>query len=142
MAVDYVVAQHATSQRRACQIVRQHRSGQRYHSCKDPKTALRARMRELSRIRMRYGYRRLHVLESRLDLEDRARQGSVSTPEIDKIDNAVSRIKVPLNYSDQYYDLRQHIELVRQRLANRQHVVRPVNASEKAAAEREVVGRS
>ena len=65
MAVDYVVAQHATSQRRACQIVRQHRSGQRYRSCKDPKTALRARMRELSRIRMRYGYRRLHVLLKR-----------------------------------------------------------------------------
>lgn len=71
------------------------------------------------RRRILYWYRRLHVLESRLDREERARDGAVSTPEIDKIDTAVARIRVPLNYSDQYYDLRQHIELVRQRLASR-----------------------
>ena len=43
----------------------------------------------------------------------------VGTPEIERIDSAVSKIKVPLAYSDQYYDLRQHIELVRQRLEGR-----------------------
>jgi hypothetical protein len=31
----------------------------------------------------------------------------------------VSRIRVPLNFSDQYYDLRSHIDLVRQRLGAR-----------------------
>jgi putative transposase len=35
---------------------------QYYQSCKDPRTALRARMRELAQVRVRYGYRRLHVL--------------------------------------------------------------------------------
>jgi putative transposase len=33
-----------------------------YQSPKDPKTALRARMRELAQVRIRYGYRRLRVL--------------------------------------------------------------------------------
>jgi putative transposase len=61
-AVDYVIDHYATSRRRACRIVRQHRSMQYYRSCKDPKTALRLRMRELAQVRMRYGYRRLHVL--------------------------------------------------------------------------------
>ena len=35
---------------------------QYYQSRMDPKTALRARMRELAQVRIRYGYRRLHVL--------------------------------------------------------------------------------
>jgi putative transposase len=61
-AVDYVVDHYATSHRRACRIVQQHRSMQYYRSRMDPKTALRARMRELAQVRIRYGYRRLHVL--------------------------------------------------------------------------------
>ena len=61
-AVDYVVAHYATSRRRACRLVCQHRSVQYYRSRKDPKLALRARMRELAQVRIRYGYRRLHVL--------------------------------------------------------------------------------
>ena len=43
-------------------MIRQHRSVQYYRSCKDPKTGLRARMRELAQVRVRYGYRRLQVL--------------------------------------------------------------------------------
>ncbi len=61
-AVDYVVGHYATSRRRACRVVCQHRSVQYYRSRKDPKTALRQRMRELAQVRIRYGYRRLHVL--------------------------------------------------------------------------------
>ena len=61
-AVDYVVDHYAIARRRACRIVRQHRSVHYYRSCKDPRTALRVRMRELAQVRMRYGYRRLHVL--------------------------------------------------------------------------------
>lgn len=61
-AVDYVVDHYATSRRRACRVVCQHRSVQYYRSRKDPKTALRHRMRELAQVRIRYGYRRLHVL--------------------------------------------------------------------------------
>ena len=39
--------------------------------------------------------------------------------EFDRIDSAVRRIRVPLYYSDKLYDLRGHIDLVRQRLAVR-----------------------
>lgn len=65
LAVAYIVEHYATSQRRACRIAGQHRSAQTYQSRKDPKTALRQRLRELAQTRMRNGYRRLHVLLKR-----------------------------------------------------------------------------
>jgi putative transposase len=34
----------------------------KYASCRDPLTALRQRMRELARTRVRFGYQRLRVL--------------------------------------------------------------------------------
>ena len=61
-AVDYIVGHYSLPRRRACGIVRQQRSTNYYRSCKDPKTGLRTRMRELAQARVRYGYRRLHVL--------------------------------------------------------------------------------
>jgi putative transposase len=61
-AVAYIVSHYALAHRRACRILRQHRSVDRYRSRLDPRTALRSRMRELAQVRMRYGYRRLHVL--------------------------------------------------------------------------------
>jgi putative transposase len=61
-AVVYIVDHYAVARRQACRIIKHHRSVQYYKSCKDPRTALRARMRELAQVRMRYGYRRLHVL--------------------------------------------------------------------------------
>ena len=61
-AVEYAVQNYGISRRRACRITKQHRSMQYYRSRKDPRTALRARMRELAQTRVRYGYRRLHVL--------------------------------------------------------------------------------
>ena len=64
-AVAYVVDRYHLSTRRACRIVKEHRSGYYYRSCKDPRTALRGRMRELAQTRIRYGYRRLHVLLKR-----------------------------------------------------------------------------
>lgn len=60
--VEYVTTHYAISQRRACRIVGQHRSNQYYRSCKDPRVDLRNRMRELAQVRVRYGYRRLHIL--------------------------------------------------------------------------------
>jgi len=62
LAVDYIVRRHHISQRRACRLVKQHRSNQHYRSVKDPRHDLRLRMRELAQVRVRYGYRRLHVL--------------------------------------------------------------------------------
>jgi hypothetical protein len=49
-------------QRRACRLVRQHRGILFYRSRMDPRTGLRARMREIAQTRVRYRYRRIHVL--------------------------------------------------------------------------------
>ena len=61
-AVSYMVSHHRISQRRACRLVGQHRSVHYYRSCRDSRLELRQRMRELAQVRIRYGYRRIHVL--------------------------------------------------------------------------------
>ena len=53
------------SERRACQVLAVGRSTQRYQSRKDAQLPLRSRLRELAVTRMRYGYRRLHILLQR-----------------------------------------------------------------------------
>ncbi len=53
---------YQVSERRACQATGFHRSSQRYRSRRDPQTELRLRLRDLAASRVRYGYRRLHVL--------------------------------------------------------------------------------
>jgi putative transposase len=64
-AVGYLVEHHRYSKRRACRLVRQHRSNEYYRSVKDPRNDLRARMKEIAQVRVRYGYRRIHVLLKR-----------------------------------------------------------------------------
>ena len=63
--MEYIVTHYALNVRRACRLVKQTRSIQYYRSVKDPRNDLRARMRELAGARVRYGYRRLHVLLKR-----------------------------------------------------------------------------
>ena len=62
-AVKYLLGRHRVSERRACQLVGQHRSTQRYAS--QPPTLelqLVARMNELAERHPRYGYRRIWAL--------------------------------------------------------------------------------
>ena len=68
------------------------------------------------RRRLLYWYRQLKHLENQLQLDGDAEHRQVSLDELERIDHAVRRIRVPLNFSDQLYDLRGHINLVRQRL--------------------------
>lgn len=63
--MDYIVEHHGCSKRRACRLVKQHRSTHYYRSVKDRREDLRVRMREIARTRVRYGYRRIHVLLKR-----------------------------------------------------------------------------
>jgi putative transposase len=63
--VAYVVASHGYSERRACRLTRQHRSTQRKPSIRDPRTELRRRMHEIVATRIRYGYRRVHIMLKR-----------------------------------------------------------------------------
>jgi putative transposase len=53
---------YQVSERRACHTTGFRRSSQRYRSRRDPQTALRIRLKDLAASRVRYGYRRLHVL--------------------------------------------------------------------------------
>jgi putative transposase len=63
--VAYMTSHYGISQRRACRLIKQPRSNQYYVSRKDPRKDLRQRMREIANTRIRYGYRRVHVLLKR-----------------------------------------------------------------------------
>ena len=63
--VAYVTAYHGYSERRACALTRQARSTQRKPSVRDPRTAMRLRMHEIAQTRVRYGYRRVHIMLKR-----------------------------------------------------------------------------
>ena len=65
MAVDYLMSTYTISQRRACQLMKQSRRVQVYRSIKDPRDDVRLRMRQICGVRVRYGYRRVHVLLKR-----------------------------------------------------------------------------
>ena len=53
---------YRVSERRACRAAGFARASQRYRSVADPQEELRLRLKELAESRVRYGYRRLHVL--------------------------------------------------------------------------------
>lgn len=60
--VEYLCDHYGVPLRRACRLVGLHRSVFYYASVLNPRLELRERMRELARVRVRFGYRRLHVL--------------------------------------------------------------------------------
>jgi putative transposase len=63
--VRYFRAGFRVSERRACRVAGITRSSCRYRSQAADQTALRLRLRDLAATRVRYGYRRLHVLLQR-----------------------------------------------------------------------------
>ena len=70
--------------------------------------------RIMSRIYRWYG--RLKQLEYELDLEGSQLNKADALTRLDDIERGVSRIRTPLAFSENLYNLRAHIELVRQRL--------------------------
>ena len=60
--VGHLRAAYGVSERRACDAGGFRRSSQRYRSRRAPQAELRIRLRDLAASRVRYGYRRLHVL--------------------------------------------------------------------------------
>jgi hypothetical protein len=69
------------------------------------------------RRRLVYWYRQLKALERNLDSGGANYDAAALQAEFERIESHVRGIRVPLYYSNQLYDLRGHIELVRQRLA-------------------------
>jgi putative transposase len=61
-AVQFFRAGFRVSERRACRVAAVPRSSCRYRSVATDQTPLRIRLRDLAAARVRYGYRRLHVL--------------------------------------------------------------------------------
>ncbi|MCL4767706.1 MAG: ABC transporter substrate-binding protein [Hyphomicrobiaceae bacterium] len=76
------------------------------------------------RRRLLYWYRQLKALEKSLQGARTPGELAAQHAEIERIDAGVQRIRVPLAFSDQFYDLRGHIDLVRQRLGHRSPAVR------------------
>ena len=60
--VNFLQASYGVSERRACRVTGASRASHRYRSQADPQHELRLRVRELAQARVRYGYRRIHVL--------------------------------------------------------------------------------
>jgi hypothetical protein len=71
------------------------------------------------RARIYRWYRDLELLDERLDAAPDAATRDAALVELDRIEQEARRVDVPLSFAGQLYHLRQHIELVRQRLADR-----------------------
>jgi TRAP-type uncharacterized transport system substrate-binding protein len=85
------------------------------------------------RRRLIHWYRHLKALERNLDSRGAKYDLAHHQAEVERIDGAVRRIRVPSYFSNELYDLRLHIDLVRQRLAMRPS--RQVTAEAAQAAE-------
>lgn len=57
-----LVNEYRVSERRACQVIEIGRTSYRYQSTRDEQVALRLRINEIAKVRVRYGYKRIHVL--------------------------------------------------------------------------------
>ena len=63
--VEYLRGVYRVSQRHACRVAQVAPSTLRYQSIREPRTALRLRMREIAQVRVRYGYRKIRILLNR-----------------------------------------------------------------------------
>ena len=67
------------------------------------------------RRRLLYWYGQLKALETSIDLNNSDGNMIEQQAELERIENAVSHIRFPLAFTDQLYDLRGHIHIVRRR---------------------------
>jgi TRAP-type uncharacterized transport system substrate-binding protein len=73
----------------------------------------------IARRRLFYWYAKLKALEASFDADPKDLQLAESRAEIERIEHAVSHISIPLTFSDQVYNLRSHIDIVRRKIASR-----------------------
>jgi NMT1-like family len=75
------------------------------------------------RRRLLYWYARLQALEAAIDANSGGRKPSAEVQnELQRIEDGVSHIRFPLAFSDQVYNLRSHIEIVRRRTTGRENL--------------------
>jgi TRAP transporter TAXI family solute receptor len=71
-----------------------------------------------TRQRLLQWYRQLKALEASIDANPSSGALALKQAEIDRIETLAAQSRVPLSFSDQMYDLRVHIDIVRRRLAS------------------------
>lgn len=64
-AARYLVSRYGVSERRACGMVRISRTVHRYQSRRPPQDALRREIRDIAQTRLRFGFKRIHVVLQR-----------------------------------------------------------------------------
>ena len=83
----------------------------------------------IMRRRLIYWYGKLKALEASFDTDPNDKSLPEKKIEIERIEDAVSHIQFPLTFTDQLYNLRSHIDIVRRKITSR------ANASGSMAAE-------
>jgi TRAP transporter TAXI family solute receptor len=83
----------------------------------------------ITRRRLFYWYAQLKRLEASFDVNPVNERLAETRAEIERIEDAVSHISFPLTFSDQLYNLRSHIEIVRRKISSHE------NAPGRVAAE-------
>jgi TRAP-type uncharacterized transport system substrate-binding protein len=73
----------------------------------------------IARRRLFYWYAKLKALEASFDADPKDMHLAETRAEIERIEHAVSHISIPLTFSDQVYNLRSHIDIVRRKIASR-----------------------
>jgi hypothetical protein len=72
----------------------------------------------ITRRRLFYWYAQLKKLEASFDAGPVNQHLAETQAEIERIEDAVSHIRFPLTFSDQLYNLRSHIEIVRRKITS------------------------
>jgi TRAP-type uncharacterized transport system substrate-binding protein len=72
----------------------------------------------INRRRLFYWYAQLNALEASFDTDPTDKHLTRKQGEIERIEDAVSHIHLPLTFSDQVYNLRSHIDIVRHKIAS------------------------
>src|SRR5215475_11134384 len=73
----------------------------------------------ITRRRLFYWYAQLKALETSFDADPTDRHLAEKKAKIEQIEDAVSHIRIPLTFSDQVYNLRSHIDIVRRKISSR-----------------------
>jgi hypothetical protein len=80
------------------------------------------------RRRLMYWYAKLKALEASFDINANAISLPETKIEIERIEDAVSHVRFPLTFTDQLYNLRSHIDIVRRKIASRANTPRSMAA--------------
>ena len=72
----------------------------------------------INRRRLFYWYAQLKALEASFDSDPTDKHLTRKQAELERIEDAVSHIQFPLTFSDQVYNLRSHIDIVRHKIAS------------------------